>query len=180
VDLGRHFLLAGLAFCRVPRGVVGITGLAADRRTTMDPWMCASLILAAGALGGVVNALITDNGFALPKVRRGIWCPGFVANLLVGAFAAFASWSFYGSGAGVELAAVAAATERVTISLTFSALAGAFLVGVAGAKWITNEVDKKLLKESVKVVGPKKLSPEECEGLVAGSPLQVLQRVEAA
>jgi hypothetical protein len=112
VDLGRHFLLAGLALCCVPRGVVGITGLAADRRTTMDPWMCASLILAAGALGGVVNALITDNGFALPKVRRGIWCPGFVANLLVGAFAAFASWSFYGSGAGVELAAAAATGNK--------------------------------------------------------------------
>ena len=80
VDLGRHFLLAGLALCCVPCGVVGITGLAADRRTTMDPWMCASLILAAGALGGVVNALITDNGFVLPTVHRGIWCPGFVGT----------------------------------------------------------------------------------------------------
>ena len=103
----------------------------------MDPWICASLILLAGALGGVVNALITDNGFVLPTVHRGIWCPGFVANVCW-AFAAFASWSFYGSGAGVELAAVAAGTERAQISLTFSALAGALLVGVAGAKWITN------------------------------------------
>jgi hypothetical protein len=40
---------------------------------------------------------------------------------------------------------------RSVISLRFSALAGAFLVGVAGAKWITSEVDKRLLKESVKV-----------------------------
>ena len=144
----------------------------------MDPWMCASLILLAGAVGGVVNALITDNGFVRPKVLRGIYCPGFIANVLVGAFAAFASWSFYGSGAGVELAAVAAGTERAEISLTFSALAGALLVGVAGAKWITNEVDKKLLKESVKIAGMKKLSMEECEQLIAGSPLQVLRRVE--
>jgi Na+/proline symporter len=147
----------------------------------MDPWTCASLILTAGALGGVVNALITHNGFVLPQIHTGIWCPGFVANVLVGAFAAFASWSFYGSGAGVEVAArVADGAERAIISLTFSALAGAFLVGVAGAKWITNEVDKKLLKESVKVAGPKKLSPEVCEKLVAGSPLQILQRVEQA
>ena len=144
----------------------------------MDPWICASLILLAGALGGVVNALITDNGFVKPKVHRGIWCPGFIANVLVGAFAAFASWSFYGSGAGVELAAVAAGTERAQISLTFSALAGALLVGVAGAKWITNEVDKKLLKESVKIAGTKKLSMEECEKLVVGSPRQVLLQVE--
>jgi Na+/proline symporter len=147
----------------------------------MDPWTCASLILTAGALGGVVNALITHNGFVLPQIHTGIWCPGFVANVLVGAFAAFASWSFYGSGAGVEVAArVADRAERAIISLTFSALAGAFLVGVAGAKWITNEVDKKLLKESVKVAGPKKLSTEVCEKLVAGSPLQILQRVEQA
>ncbi len=144
----------------------------------MNPWTCAALILVAGALGGVVNALITDNGFALPTFRRAIWCPGFFANVLIGAFAAFASWSFYGSGAGVELAA--AASERAKISFTFSALAGAFLVGVAGAKWISNEVDKKLLKESVKIAGSKKLTPEECEKLVAGSALQVLRRVEEA
>jgi hypothetical protein len=104
----------------------------------------------AGALGGVINALLTDNGFVLPTSRRAIWCPGFLANVLVGAFAAFSSWAFYGSGAGVELAAI---TERTEISLRFSALAGALLVGVAGAKWITNEVDKKLLKEGIKIAG---------------------------
>lgn len=143
----------------------------------MNPWTCAILIAGAGGLGGVVNALITDNGFILPQTRRSIWCPGFISNVLVGTFAAFASWSFYGSGAGVDLAAV---TERTQISLRFSALAGAFLVGVAGAKWITNEVDKKLLKESVKVAGSKTLNSEECEQLVRGSALQVLDRVEAA
>jgi hypothetical protein len=143
----------------------------------VDPWVCAALISSAGALGGVTNALITDNGFALPTFRRAIWCPGFLANVLIGAFAAFASWSFYGSGAGVELAAI---TERTKISLTFSALAGAFLVGVAGAKWITNEVDKKLLKESVKIAGTKTLTSDECEKLVEGSAMQVLRRVEEA
>jgi hypothetical protein len=77
----------------------------------------------------------------------------------------------------VELAAI---TERTKISLTFSALAGAFLVGVAGAKWITNEVDKKLLKESVKIAGTKTLTSDECEKLVEGSAMQVLRRVEEA
>jgi hypothetical protein len=143
----------------------------------MNPWICAVLIVVAGGLGGVVNALISDNGFILPRTRRGIWCFGFISNILVGAFAAFSSWSFYGSGAGVDLAQ---STERTQISLRFSALAGAFLVGVAGAKWITNEVDKKLLKESVKVAGTKNLTTEECEQLVKGSALQVLTRVEGA
>ena len=79
----------------------------------MNPWIRASLICLAGAVGGAVNALITANGFVLPTLRRSIWCPGFLANLLVGAFAAFASWSFYGSGAGVELAAKTAPERGV-------------------------------------------------------------------
>jgi len=147
----------------------------------MDPWICAALIGTAGALGGVVNALISHNGFVMPTMRRHVWCAGFIANVLIGAFSALASWAFYGSGAGVELAKVAAIGEpRTEISLTFSALAGALMVGVAGAKWMTNEVDKRLLKESVKIAGSKKLNPEQCEAIVAGPALDVLERVEAA
>lgn len=77
----------------------------------MNPWTCAVLIAVAGGLGGVVNALISDNGFILPRTRRGIWCLGFISNVLVGAFAAFSSWSFYGSGAGVDLALITEQTQ---------------------------------------------------------------------
>jgi len=143
----------------------------------MNPWSCAGLIALAGGLGGVVNALISDNGFMLPERRHAIWCPGFVSNVLVGAFAALSSWAFYGSGAGIDLAAE---TLRTVVSFRLTALAGAFLVGVAGAKWITNETDKQLLKESVKVAGSKNLTSEECEQLVRGSARDVLSRVEAA
>lgn len=144
----------------------------------MNPWVCASLIAIAGACGGIVNALISDNGFALPRRESGVWCPGVISNILIGAFAAFASWSFYGSGAAIDLA-TQSATERSLISLRFSALAGAFLVGVAGAKWITNEVDKRLLKESVKVAASGKTIPmEQSAHLIEGSPRQVLQDVK--
>jgi len=142
----------------------------------MNPWVCALLITIAGALGGVVNALLTDNGFILPRLQSTILCPGFLSNVLVGAFAAFSSWSFYGSGASVELATL---TERATISLRFSALAGAFLVGVAGARWITNEVDKQLLKETVvKSSRIKHLKHEDRAQLVKASPRKILQVVE--
>jgi hypothetical protein len=143
----------------------------------MNPWICAVLIATAGGLGGVVNALLTDNGFALPQYRHGIWCPGVIGNIIVGTFAALSSWAFYGSGAGVELGQT---TERMLVSLRLSALAGAFLVGVVGAKWITSETDKQLLKESVKVAGTKQLTPQECDQIVKGSARQVLDRVEAA
>jgi hypothetical protein len=143
----------------------------------MNPWICALLIAIAGGMGGVVNALLTDNGFALPRREAGVWCPGAVSNILVGAFAAFSSWAFYGSGASIELAET---TARTAISLRFSALAGAFLVGVAGAKWITNEVDKRLLKESVKVAAKKALPPGESEYVATGSARQVLHSVTEA
>jgi hypothetical protein len=142
----------------------------------MSPWTCAFLISMAGAFGGVVNALLTDNGFALPRRENTIWCPGFLSNVLIGAFSAFASWSFYGSGASIELAAL---TPRSEISLKFSALAGAFLVGVAGARWITNEVDKKFLKETVKEAATKDISLRECEQLMSTSPRQALKAVQA-
>ena len=67
----------------------------------MNPWICALLITTAGAIGGVVNALMSDNGFILPRLKKGIMCPGFISNIFIGALSAFSSWSFYGSGASV-------------------------------------------------------------------------------
>ena len=40
----------------------------------MNAWYCVSLISLAGAVGGAINALLSDNGFILPKYLRGIWC----------------------------------------------------------------------------------------------------------
>jgi hypothetical protein len=138
----------------------------------INPWYCATLISASGSVGGVVNALLTDNGFILPTRVKDIWCPGFLSNVMIGTFSAFASWAFYGSGAGLD---VAAAGQRTQISLTFSALAGAFLVGVAGARWITSEVDKKLLSESVKTVAKRDGSMVDCEKLLNGGPKEMLE-----
>lgn len=141
----------------------------------MSPWICALLIGVAGGLGGVVNALLTDNGFVLPRKVHDIWCPGFISNVLVGGFAAFASWSFYGSGAAIDLAQP---SPREQLSLRFSALAGAFFVGVAGARWITNEVDKQLLKETVKVAGTKRVPQKECEQMLSAPPRRVLEKMD--
>ena len=60
-------------------------------------------------------------------------------------------------------------------SLTFSALAGAFMVGVAGARWITNEVDKRLLSESIKVAARKEILQHDCERFMNAAPRQVLE-----
>jgi len=147
----------------------------------MDPWMCALLVATAGAVGGVVNALVSDNGFILPRRMKEVVCPGFITNVLVGALGAFSSWASYGSGAGVELArTIASGSERAQISLTFSALSGAFFVGVAGARWVTNEADKRLLKESITIAAEKNLPPEECAEILKKSPRQALETMVRA
>jgi hypothetical protein len=141
----------------------------------MNPWYCFGLIALAGALGGLVNALLTDNGFTFPRSEKGIWCPGAISNVLLGSAAAIASWSFYGSGSTVDLATNL--PERAKISLTFSALSGAFLVGVGGARWITNEVDKRLLKQSVKEAAKKNIPPETCEEILKQYPRKIVKLI---
>lgn len=141
----------------------------------MNPLYCAFLIGFAGAMGGFANALMSNNGFPLPRRVHGVWCPGALSTVLIGAFAAFASWAFYGSGAGIDIADQSAKSH-----LQLSALAGAFLVGVVGAKWITNEADKSLLKESVKVASTKVLSKEKSEQIMSGAPAEVLRNIAKA
>jgi hypothetical protein len=57
-------------------------------------------------------------------------------------------------------------------------LAGAFLVGVVGVKWITNEADKGLPKESIKSRRYRKCQREKAAEVVSSTPLQVLQSVK--
>src|SRR5215472_15863234 len=119
---------------------------------------------AAGALGGLLNAVITDNKFVMPTAIKGVVCPGALLNVLVGGMAAITSWALYGSGAAIELAS-SGATPREVISLRLPALAGALVVGIAGSKWLTNEADKTLLKQSVTEVAKKALPQEKCDEL---------------
>lgn len=143
----------------------------------MSVWTCLALIATAGAFGGVINALQSDNGFVFPYKTHSIWCPGFISNVLIGAVASSLSWALYGAGESVNLAS---ATDRTIVSFRLSAVAGAFLVGVAGARWITSQADKQLLKESVRVAGEKKLPPDLCQQILQGSPREILKNVDLA
>jgi hypothetical protein len=110
----------------------------------------------------------------------GIWCPGATGNIIVGAVSAVVSWALYGSGAGVDIA-IANASARELISLRLSALAGALLVGIAGARWLSSEVDKALLGESVRQAAGKSLSLEQREELrCCDTPRKVLETVSGA
>lgn len=61
--------------------------------------------------------------------------------------------------------------------LKYSAVAGAFLVGVVGAKWITNEADKQLLRESVSVAATKNIPPQKVPEILSGSARETLESI---
>ncbi|MEO8382952.1 MAG: hypothetical protein ABI779_25065 [Acidobacteriota bacterium] len=143
----------------------------------MDPLFCILLVFSAGALGGIANALLSGNGFPLPRLQNGVWCPGALSTVAVGAISALSSWALYGSGAGIDLARLG---ERGTISLQLSTVVGALLVGASGARWLTNEVDKKLLKEGVRLAARKNLTPEQCEAIMQAPPREILEAIAKA
>ena len=148
----------------------------------MTVWDCLTWIAIAGAVGGLVNTLMADGKFRLPRYEAGILCPGFIGNALIGGFASVVSWSLYGAGAGVELARRAATStdDRQVVSLTVGALAGAALVGVGGARWLSNEVDTKLLRASVSVSAEKVMTPEQRSMIASAPALEVLRAVRGA
>jgi hypothetical protein len=119
----------------------------------MSLWVALLIIFLAGAVGGVVNALISDNGFILPRTEQtggnSIIRPGFLGNILIGGVAACVSWGLYGPFAAVSIVGgptSPAGSAGAAAGLLLSSLVGAVLVGVGGARWLTNEVDKKLLR----------------------------------
>ncbi len=69
----------------------------------------------AGLVGGTINALLSDNGFVLPKQTEGIFHPGWLGNALIGGVAAAVSWSLYGPLAGA--AVVSATAQRINLTV---------------------------------------------------------------
>ena len=71
----------------------------------MTLWIPLGIILLCGAVGGIINAIISDNGFVKPREETidnvCIVRPGIAGNILLGTTAAFISWGLYGSYSGV-------------------------------------------------------------------------------
>jgi hypothetical protein len=136
-------------------------------------WLVVLIVCIAGALGGVVNALMTDNSFILPKKGKNkkknenkdededeaeIWRAGIVGNVIVSAVAGLISWGSTDPIAKTNIvfrlfeSGGTAPAENVSF-LTIGSLMTAILVGIAGARWLTSEIDKKIMqkqKETIK------------------------------
>lgn len=138
-------------------------------------WFLLLYISLAGGVGGIVNALLSENGFIMPKTEHidgtKIIRPGMIGNILIGAVAAGVSWGLYGAAATATLTG----SINETAPLTLSALMGAVLVGVAGAKWLTNEVDKTLLKAAAVQAAGSQISPQKAQAIANSTPAAALE-----
>ncbi len=135
-------------------------------------------VFAAGALGGFVNAMFSENGFVLPKKETSdkitILRPGFSGNILVGGVAALVSWGLYGPLAAVSIVGSKTGGET-PVSLTLSAIAGAILIGVGGARWLTNEVDKKLFRATAAEAANSPASQSLSRAIAISSPVMAFR-----
>ena len=147
-------------------------------------WIMLFFVLIAGAVGGAVNALMTDNGFLRPKMEKvdektSIFRPGYLGNILIGAVAAVVSWGLYGPLSphyiiGTEQALAANALPEV-VGLTLASLVGAIMVGIGGARWLTSEVDKNLLRATAAQAAASKPSAAASQQIAMATPAQALE-----
>lgn len=148
-------------------------------------WMLLLYVAIAGAVGGVVNSLLTDNGFRLPKPEPAgnttIYRPGWIGNVIVGMVAAVVSWGLYGPLASYYVAVAGglkASAAAESIGITLSSLVGAILIGIGGARWLTSAVDEKLLRAAGAKAARSPESVEAAEAFALGQPVDVLRAVQ--
>lgn len=158
----------------------------------MALWKLACIVMFAGGVGGVVSAILSeDRGFVLPtKVDtdgKTVVRPGFIGLVLVGAVAAVLSWGLYGPladqnvfggkdpVAGGDVVATTSDDLDDDFGLTLSALAGAVLVGIGGSKWLSTEVDKRLLEQAAEKAAKGPANDELAEAVRNLGPAAALQ-----
>jgi hypothetical protein len=146
----------------------------------MTLWILLAVVFVAGAVGGVINAWMSDNGFALPRTEETggnrIIRPGFLGNIITGGVAACVSWGLYGPfAARYVVGGPPSGGPGTELGLTLSSLVGALLVGVGGARWLTNEVDKKLLRAAGTALASAPANPDLAAKIGSASPAAVLQ-----
>jgi hypothetical protein len=149
----------------------------------MSLWVLLIIVFVTGGIGGVINALLSDNGFFAPRPESvggvRILRPGWLINLLVGGIAACVAWGLFGPFAASYIAGGprAAAAGAQAAGLTLSSLVGAFLVGTAGAHWLTSEVDKRLLRAAASEAASSQANAEVAKRVVMATPAEALRMV---
>lgn len=119
-------------------------------------------------------------GVVLPKTENGVWLPGFVGTVIAGPLAAALSWALYGPFANALAIGSKKGAEAIEYTASFAELAGAVLVGFAGAQWISAESDKRLSKATAVEVAEKQPNANLATAIANGTPRSALQLAKDA
>ncbi len=153
-----------------------VAGCPQGGKINMSMLISLGAILLSGAVGGVINAIISDNGFIRPREETidsvVIVRPGVTGNIILGAVAAFISWGLYGAYSSTILYGALTGVGTDDLSISIAAVAGSILVGIGGARWLTNEVDKTLLRTAAVTAAAARPSFEESQRIAVSTPAQ--------
>jgi hypothetical protein len=147
--------------------------------STGSVWAMLGVVAAAGAIGGVVNALLSNNGFAVPQFSNHILQLGVIGNVLLGAFAAVITWGLYGPLKDAVLLGTEPAGQ-LPANLTVTAVVGAALAGAGGARVVSNEIDKRFFKSAATVAAQKDANPALAARIATTSPVDALEQASQA
>ena len=141
----------------------------------------AGVIAAAGAVGGVVNALLSSSGYSIqwPEDKGGILQLGVLGNVLLGAFAALVTWGPYGPLKDTVLLG-STPTGGLPVNLTVTAVVGAALAGAGGARVVSNELDKQVLRVTGAKVAQEPANPQLAMDIATLPPATALANTMAA
>lgn|SRR5215813_9402037 len=114
----------------------------------MPVWIVMLWIGGAGLLGGLVNALISDDGLIIFRIQsladgRRILRPGFLGNTLIGAITAMILAGLYTPVGAVPMAGT------LPYELTVQTLVGAVVSGVGGARLLNAEVNRRISQDTI-------------------------------
>jgi hypothetical protein len=139
-------------------------------------WLTAFMFI-LGGVGGLLNAFFTDNGFIFPRTERigdmTAVRPGVFGNIIVGAVAAVVFWGLYGPFANMDILDPTARDD--TYGASPSQLVTSILIGIGGARVLSAEVDKKLLKITATKAANSDRDPDKSNEISAASPAQSLE-----
>lgn len=146
----------------------------------MTIWLVLVYICLAGTVGGVINALINRSGFELPKFVKiddvTIYKPGLLGNMLVSAAAAGVSWGLYGPLGNYVIGALE--TPQAPPTVTIGQLMGAVLVGTAGAKWFTSEIDRETWRATAVKAASQPANDTKSKAMSLATPIEALNLVK--
>jgi len=130
------------------------------------------LVVVLGGLGSLVSAFVGDSGWHLPMRDQGIFRPGYLGNMLVGALAALASW-------GMQKAAILIGSPVASLTFSTADMASALVIGFGGASWFKSQIEKVILQRAAVVAASRTGDPMAASQIAAASPMEALRVANA-